>query len=115
MILKITKVLDKIKLVKALNEIFPNMPFKERFTIVKCLPFESNSFYGEKKINNLLSDCAEYTYTLSENELRNQKEYEEYLADLKEYQAAKLWYDKLPLEDQKKIDILIASNVPHAC
>lgn len=111
--LTITRYKSRLALAKAIRYFAPDLPFalipkivdnleKEPFIVEQC---------AEKPdlIAKLLDDVAFYSY----EEIFIEPDYSCVPPwERIEYKQAKSWYDTLPEEDRKRIDILVSGNVP---
>lgn len=104
----ITEVLDKPACVKAIRDIYYTLSFRERVEMCDKLPFQDEDMYmSEAELKSKLANCATYTYQQvpSENPFAPPWEQQDYI-------DAKAWYNSLPEEDRKKIDVLTRANMP---
>lgn len=111
--LTISKYLDRKGLAIALKKIFTTTSPAELLKIVDNLPYINEDMWTEKDlINSILSGHCEFVYEqipFPGNSDPNAPPWES-----PEYFKAKFWYDNLPEEDRKKVDILRRASMPWA-
>ena len=108
--LVITKYTDKLGLIKAIRDIYYTLSLKEGVDLVTNLPFQDEDMYmSEAELKEKLGKYAEYTYqpAASENPCAPPWERQDYI-------DAKAWYNSLPEEDRRKIDVLTRASMPWA-
>ena len=108
--LTITKAINKVKLMLALRKYWGPISIPEAKQIVDNLPFITEWCYTPANMYEVLDKIAEYTYqpvplsSEEEKELIRQEELSDALA----------WYHSLPIQDKRRVDILMRGNTPMA-
>lgn len=96
---------DRTKFLVVIKKLFHLSPKESLVFLNNYLPFTYKTWNNEEYLTGLLKDVAEFEFIPEPPPVPTEEELE--------YIAANAWYNKLPKEDQRLVDVLISASHPH--